>query len=304
MLVVALLSATAAAFAYTERLKLTPSPILGTRVDKVFSPVCDCPTATAAIRFRLRQSDTLDIEILDGSRRVVRHLVTSERYPRGRVAVRWDGRSDAGTLVAEGDYLPRVRLTRGRRTITLPNPIRLDTTAPTTRLVSLRPRVFSPDADGFADRVRARYSIDEPAIAILYVDGERHTVKRGRRTGGLFLWDGRIGGVPVAKGAHTLALAARDEAGNLGRRTPTRVVTARSVALGRDRVEVLEGGRFRILVSADAPTVEWKLGARTGTAPAGILRLRAPLQPGRFTLMVRVGDAAARAAVIVRERPA
>ena len=303
MLVVALLAATAAAFAYTERLKLTPSPILGTNVDKVFSPVCNCPTRAAAIRFRLRRADTLDIEIIDGSGNVVRHLVDGERYPRGRVVVRWDGRDDAGNLVREGEYLPRVRLTRGRRTITLPNPIRLDTTAPTTRLVSLRPRVISPDGDGFADRVRARYTIDEAASAILYVDGERHTVKRGRRTSGVLLWDGKVNGQPAAKGAHTIAVAARDEAGNLGRRTPARVVTIRYVALGRSRVEVTEGGRFRILVSADAPQVDWKLGARTGTTRPGLLRLRAPLQPGRFTLTVRVGDNAARAAVIVRERP-
>src|SRR5262249_18924007 len=57
-LVAVLLVATAAAFAYTERLKLTPSPILGTLVPtKVFSPVCECPTDTAQITFRLRRRD-------------------------------------------------------------------------------------------------------------------------------------------------------------------------------------------------------------------------------------------------------
>ena len=81
------------------------------------------------------------------------------------------------------------------------------------------------------------------------------------------------------------------------------MVTIRYVALGRDRVEVTEGGRFRILVSADPPTVQWKLGSRTGVAAPGLLRLRAPLAAGRYTLTVRVGDNVARAAVFVREAP-
>lgn len=38
-LVLALLAATVAAFAITERLKLERSPIYGTKVDKIFSPV-------------------------------------------------------------------------------------------------------------------------------------------------------------------------------------------------------------------------------------------------------------------------
>ena len=65
-LVAALLAATALAFVYTESLKLTPSPILGTRVlPKVISPVCDCPTDSAVISFRLREADVLDIDLID-----------------------------------------------------------------------------------------------------------------------------------------------------------------------------------------------------------------------------------------------
>ena len=42
LLVVSLLGGTAAAFAVTQGLKIEPSPILAPRIDKVFSPVCDC----------------------------------------------------------------------------------------------------------------------------------------------------------------------------------------------------------------------------------------------------------------------
>ncbi len=105
-LVAALLAATALAFVYTESLKLTPSPILGTRVlPKVISPVCDCPTDSAVISFRLREADVLDIEMIDEGGNVVRRLVRREKQPRGRVSFVWNGESDA-----------RVARSRGRRT--------------------------------------------------------------------------------------------------------------------------------------------------------------------------------------------
>ena len=110
-LVAALLAATALAFAYTESLKLTPSPILGTRVlPKVISPACDCPTDSAVIAFRLREADVLDIEMIGGGGNVVRRLVRREKQPRGHVSFVWNGESDAGIPVAEGSYRPRVKL--------------------------------------------------------------------------------------------------------------------------------------------------------------------------------------------------
>jgi len=68
-------------------------------------------------------------------------------------------------------------------------------------------------------------------------------------------------------------------------------------------VEVAAGGRFAIRVSADARTVRWQLGRRSGIATPGTLRLRAPLQKGRFTLVVSARGHSTRAAVYVRERP-
>ena len=49
VLVAALLVATSAAFVVTEKLKLTRNPIVGPRVDKIFSPTCDCATDSATI---------------------------------------------------------------------------------------------------------------------------------------------------------------------------------------------------------------------------------------------------------------
>ena len=108
VLVVALLAATAAAFVLTQGLKSQPSPIRGTQVDDVFSPVCACETETAAISFRLRKSDRIDAAIVDERGDIVRTLERGARYEAGRVELRWDGRDDAGEVLPEGSYKPRI----------------------------------------------------------------------------------------------------------------------------------------------------------------------------------------------------
>ncbi|MGZ8783631.1 MAG: hypothetical protein ACXWZB_09055, partial [Gaiellaceae bacterium] len=90
VLVVALLAATAAAFALTEGLKLQKSPITSTNIDKVFSPVCDCPSERAAIRFRLREPDVLDVSIIDRDNDVVATIASGRPAPAGRVRFEWD----------------------------------------------------------------------------------------------------------------------------------------------------------------------------------------------------------------------
>ena len=300
-LAAALLAATALAFVYTESLKLTPSPILGTRVlPKVISPVCDCPTDSAVIAFRLREADVVDIDIIDENGTVVRRLALRERKPRGQVSFVWNGESDARVPVSEGAYRPRVKLRRQHRTIVLPNPIRVDTTPPVVAMTRLAPRVFSPDGDARNDRIVVGYRVDDPARVSLFVDGRRAVLKKGRRSEGTIDWFGRKGGEPLPQGPYTLRLGAVDVAGNEGRRTRSKVVVIRYVALGRSVVVARPGGRFAVLVLSDAARVSWKLGARTGIARPGTLRLRAPQQPGRFTLTVTANGRSARAAVFVR----
>jgi hypothetical protein len=299
-LVAALLAATALAFAYTESLKLTPSPILGTRVPtKVFSPVCRCSTDTATVGFRLRATDRIEIDIVHGGE-VVRRLYRGTVAKGEEFSVVWDGRNDAGATVPEGTYRPRVKLARQHRTIVLPNPIRVDTTPPQVMMTRLAPRVFSPDGDRRRDRVVAGYRVDEPARVSLSVDGVRAVLKKGRKTEGTIDWFGTRGGKPLPQGPYRLRLAATDVAGNEGRPTRSKVVVVRYIALGRKQIEATPGSRIAVLVLSDAASITWQLGARTGTTRPGTLRLRAPLQPGRFTLTVTANDVSARAAVLVR----
>jgi hypothetical protein len=298
-LVAALLVATGAAFAATERLKLTQSPILRTSVEnKVFSPVCDCSTDVAIVRFRLRKADRLDVEIVQGST-LVRSVVRNTPYA-GSVEIVWDGRTDSGTVADEGTYQARVRLLRQRRTITLPNPIRVDVTPPVVEGFAVAPRTFSPDGDGRRETVVARYAISEPAQVGLLVDGRRQVLKRGQKPTGEIRWFGLVDGETVAAGVYRLSVVATDVAGNVGQRSREVPVLARFVALGRRRIETVPGGRIAVLVVSDARRVTWKLGARSGEARPGTLRLTAPLRPGRYPLVVTANGHAARAVVVVR----
>jgi len=299
-LVAALLAATAIAFVVTERLKLTPTPIVGTSVDKIFSPVCECGTDTATITFRLRRRDVVSVSVVDSGGTPVRELARDQVAARGRVTFFWDGRDDGGRLVPEGEYRPRIELRRERRTITMPNPIRVDVTPPTIRLVSARPRVFSPDGDKRADRVIVRFRAGERVSASLLVDGVQQLRLRGRRKQGRLDWFGTIDGKPAARGVYGLSLIARDAAGNVGGPTGEVNVTVRYVALGRDRIEVIAGARFPVLVSSDAARITWRLGGRSGTARPGTVLLTAPLVPGRYTLTMTANGYRDRAAVLVR----
>ena len=53
--------------------------------------------------------------------------------------------------------------TCARRRSSCPNPIRVDTKRPRIKVVSVKPRVFSPDGDRRSDRVTVRYTVDERA---------------------------------------------------------------------------------------------------------------------------------------------
>ena len=303
VLVVALLAATAAAFALTEVLKLQKSPITGTNVAPVLSPVCNCATAEAAIHFKLRERDVLDLSVIDGGGDVVANVVRGEAVPAGRVSLAWDGRDDAGNVLPEGEYRPRVHLREANFTIEMPNEMRIDVTPPVVESFEIGPRVFSPDGDGRADAVRATYRVSEDAAGLLFVNGQRRVRTKFARPQGRLDWYGRVDGRALPAGVYGLTVSARDPAGNVAERTQPTPVVIRYVALGRTRIEVPAGSSFAVRVSSDAAEVRWRLGRRSGTSEPGTLRVRAPRQKGRFTLVVTANGHAARAAVFVRGQP-
>ena len=302
LIVLALLGATAAAFAVTERLKLERSPITGTRVDRVFSPVCECARDVAVISFVLRKPDGVTVQLIDGDGRTVRTLVRDREEQQGRVEYTWNGRNDADRIVADGVYRPRVLLEENGRTIVLPNPMRVDTKAPRIRLLRVFPRIFSPDGDGRRDRLVARYEIDDPARAMMLVDGRRRVLSKFRETEGRLVWFGRVNGRSVRPRTYEIRLRAFDRAGNRSSTRRVVPVVVRYVELARDRIEVVAGRRFSVGVEADARSYRWVFAGRRGIARR-VLVLRAPKTPGEYRVYVTVRGRADSARVVVTEPP-
>lgn len=305
LVALALLVGSAVAFGVAERLKVEKSPVAGTTVDKVFSPVCRCLQRRAMISFRLRRADRLKLSLLDDEGREIRTLVDGERAARGPHEFFWNGRDDDGLLVSEGRYRPKVELGRADRTIVLPNPIHVDVTAPTVRVASVRPRAISPDGDGRGDIVRVRYRANERVHGLLIVNGRLRVVSRSQRSGGVLQWVGGVpGGGKLPPGNYRLAVQARDLAGNLSPRVPAAVVPLRYIRLDEPRVVAVPNESLVVGVETDAPRVDWIL--RLGSSVVGrgrarrAIRFKAPAVPRRYVLVASAGSHSDRALVVVR----
>lgn len=305
-LVIALLAATAAAFALTERAKLELSPIYGTQPDQVFSPDSKDPRKkNAHIDFRVRKSENIDAWIQDsGGRRVDTLLTHRSVHPHERLQLVWDSFTPSGIGVSDGTYHAVVKLERSHRTIVMPSDIKVDTSPPhiTARPPTKYP-IISPDGDGHADTFRIPYAVSEPAHAILLLRGKQVVYMNGQKTTGTLVWNGKakVGGVvkPLPPGRYVLAVAARDRAGNQSTGVRFAIGQVRYLTLARTRVVVRPGGRFALRVSTDAPQVDWLLHGRHGTLPRGTLHLRAPKSAGVYRLYLTVGSHTAVCSVVV-----
>ncbi len=300
-LVLALLAATAVAFAITEGAKLERSPIFGTNVPTpVFSPKGRAvPVARLTFRLRTRERVEVWMENADGVR--VRTLLQPRTFKSGsRVSLVWDGLDDGGVLVPDGDYKPVVKLERSHRTIVLPNPIRLDTVPPKIMVRHPLYPILSPDGDHHGDIFRVHYAVNEPAHGILYVDGKRVAFTLRQKLTGELVWNGKLNLRPAPPGRYAMTIAAQDRAGNVSKPYPFAIAQIRYVVLARPRIVVKPKQRFAVRVSTDAPKVRWQLNGQSGVQRRGTLHFRAPAKKGVYHLYVFVGDHAARAAVVVR----
>jgi hypothetical protein len=299
---VALLVATAAAFAITERLKLTKSPIYRTLVSSTFSPKCGCARRAATVRIFLRRADTLDVEIDDAHGHQVALLAVGAPYRRGEAKFRWTGLSEGGGRAPDGVYRVRIHLARQHQTLVLPNRIRLDTTAPSVEEVTQNREAFSPDGDKQADFVRFTYILSKPARVLLYLGGRRIGKTHFYPQRGKVLFNGIAHHRRLRPGHYTLEVGALDLAGNI---TPpddrVRVhVKLRYIVLASRHIVARAGKPFEIGVSTDALRYHWQLGKRKGRNGGGVLRLQAPGKPGRYMLTVSERGHIDRAHVVVK----
>jgi hypothetical protein len=296
ILVLGLLAATAAAFVVTEDLKLEPDPIARPRIDRTFSPVCECEQETARIAFRLRSADVLTLTIADKSGTIVRTLLNEAGFRPGTHRFGWDGRDDAGKRVPQGRYRARVELQKLDRLIEFPTQIVVDTTPPRLRDVRASRREISPDRDGRGDAITIRYRVSERSEVRLLVNGKREVRTKPGKLAIRWAPTRRL-----RKGLERLQLVAVDAAGNRSAGRPF-FVRVRYLDVTPSRLRVRPRRLITVRVSTDYPRYTWRLGRRRGTARAHELRLRAPTRPGRYGLTVSAGGRRQTTVVVVRRR--
>ena len=122
-----LVAATIAAFGWAQHLKTEPLV-----VDKVvfrpdsFTPNADCRRDRGRVRFRLTRSDRVTAEVLTQGDRRVRVLYRDRPTEEFRfVVIRWNGKDDAGEVVAPGPYKLRLTLLDQDRTVIPPGRFRV-----------------------------------------------------------------------------------------------------------------------------------------------------------------------------------
>jgi hypothetical protein len=300
---VALLAATAVAFALTEGAKTELSPLYGTQIAKVFSPVCSpshCLSHTAKIDFKLRERQRLEVWMLRNGRRVST-VLPGKTYAKGRVRLAFTGLADDGvSILPDGSYQPVIRFVGEHRTITLPNLITLDTNPPEpAKPAELLRAHISPNGDGRNDSVRIPYTLSGRGHGILLVNGRQAVFTRAQRRQGTLTWNGRLDGRLLGPGWYRLAVAGQDAAGNRSSPVPAATVEIRYLRLGRPVVNVVRRHKLALFVLTDATTVHWLLDRGRGQSHSHTLRIRAPRKPGVYTLYVSAAGHTAKASVVV-----
>jgi hypothetical protein len=299
---IGLLIGTAVAFGITEKLKLEKSPVFGTLISSRIAPRCGCATAAARIRFKLRHSDSLSVTVLDSAHRRVDAVAASKPVHAGINVFHWNGRTDEGKLAPDGSYYVELHLERQHRTLLLPNQLVLDTIAPRVESAEAQRSSFSPDGDHQADSVAIRYRLSEQGFVYAYVGGHRIVRGRFHRPVGVFSWAGTLGSRRLPPGTYVVSVGAVDLAGNgtpAGERARVRV-TLRYIRLASHRLSVPPGGTVAIGVSTDAKRYGWRLGSRHGAGHGTVLKIVAPIVPGRYRLLVTEQGHSDHAFVVVR----
>ena len=297
-----LLVATAAAFAITEHLKLIKSPVYGTLVTKVFSPVCHCSTNKAAVRIRLRHPDRVTVTIVDSHHHRVDTVVSGfHMVARHAHSFPWDGRTSAGQLAADGVYYPWIKLANARHTFRFVNRITLDTKVPEVLSANVEKDVLFA---GPGRSVAIKYTLSEQAHAVVYLGHRRLVVGRPTRTKGTVKWAGTIGGSTVREGRYVLSIAARDDAGNESRPVARKRVTVvvRYIDVAPHRIAVRGGKPLTVRVETDAARYKWRLAHQHGARRGKVLRLHAPTTPGTYRLVVTEHGHSSTALVRVRAK--
>jgi hypothetical protein len=124
-----------------------------------FSPNGDRRADTLTLRFELATAADVRVRIVRGSQE--RALVFAGSRAAGKHVVRWDGTTPSGPIL-DGAYEAEIEVVSGLTVVTHRAPVRVDTTAPSLRLVSARP---------------LRVRVGEPGTLVVTTGGRSRSVK-------------------------------------------------------------------------------------------------------------------------------
>jgi hypothetical protein len=274
----------------------------------------------------VRAADELTVDIVDRNgnevRRIADRLHVDPARPR---AVRWNGRTDLGTVAPDGFYRVRVSLARSGRSVIVPALLRIDTRGPRPYVRAISPGpIVAPGTSGIVVRA-ARVSSRKPTeVRVWRTDGDTPAVvAQGAIAPGLhrWVWDGRVAGKPAPAGTYLVQLGVRDQAGNLGR-VPRRVrlgtlvasghpgLTVRALAAQPPAGPVLAGSRVLVGVNSLHRPYTWQLRRIGRVRPVAHgrqaqpkLTFKAPDGPsGIYLLDLRSGPAHVAVPILVQAR--
>lgn len=103
----------------------------------LISPNGDQTQDAATFNYSISDEAAVSIEVVDGNGTVVRNLDAMDSQPAGQYVVQWDGRDNAGQVVADGRYLLQVTAAGMSRSAMQNAEVRVDTKPPTLRLTNL-----------------------------------------------------------------------------------------------------------------------------------------------------------------------
>ena len=300
---VALLAATAGAFALTEGAKLELSPIYRTQVAQGL--LARVQLRHGRREHRLPAAQARPPHRLDGARTASGSARSSpgRSYPAGLGARSSSTASrDAGLTLPDGIYRPVVHLAGQHRTIKLPNLIALDTKPPVVR-------VRAPDLHAhLARRRRPQGRLPRPVppqrarhTGSCSSTAARSSSRASSALHGVLAWNGKIDGRLARPGNHVLQVSAEDAAGNRAKPFPFAVVhDPLRRARPRRACSRSPGRTSRSSCSPTRGSVSWLLQPRPRrVARPGHAALPAPKKPGVYRLYVTAAGHAAKALVVV-----
>jgi N,N-dimethylformamidase beta subunit-like protein/flagellar hook capping protein FlgD len=311
-----LVAATVGAFFVTTRLKRSTPVVKELTFARYLSPNDDGRHDFVDFGFRIKKADEVTVSVLFAQGDELRALSDDRRLSAGRHRLRWDGRTDAGTVAPDGTYKLRVGLRKQGRSVTSRRKLFVDTTPPHPVVRYVTPAAISPDGAGTGNSARLRFAgpLRSPPTLLVYRTDLRRPRLVARRTGEAgspeLVWDGLVGLAgrhrPAPSGNYSLVVKVQDAAGN---RSPDGLPATRSLVAGHPGVivryvnalgpvgAVRAGGEASFAVESDGRRYRWhvrRLGSShvvgRGSSAASRLRVRAPRgRSGVFILGLRVG---------------